>query len=201
MGPGFAASLPELIGDVAGTRQTVRSDRRQDDAVASDGARVTRSMPLPTGSRDRENSRRGSAADLVAAMRATAADEPRRCLLKRRALDRQHRRHPDLPWIKSAADLTISESLQSELLDAAAALTAPGGVLVYAVCSLEPEEGPEQIAAFLRGRTDFARDAIAQSEIVEAAFLTPEGDFRTLPSFWADRGGMDGFYAARLRKR
>ena len=37
-------------------------------------------------------------------------------------------------------------------------------------------------------------------EIADAAFLTPEGDFRTLPSFWADRGGMDGFYAARLRK-
>ena len=111
------------------------------------------------------------------------------------------RRHPDLPWIKSAADLTISESLQSELLDAAAALTAPGGVLVYAVCSLEPEEGPEQIEAFLRRRTDFARAAIAPNEIVDATFVSPDGDLRTLPSFWADRGGMDGFYAARLRKR
>ena len=71
------------------------------------------------------------------------------------------RRHPDLPWIKSAADLTISEALQSELLDAAADLTAPGGTLVYAVCSLEPEEGPEQVEAFLRRRTDFARAPIA----------------------------------------
>ncbi len=84
------------------------------------------------------------------------------------------RRHPDLPWIKSAADLTISETLQSELLDAAAMLTAPGGTLVYAVCSLEPEEGPEQVVAFLRRRTDFARDPVTAQGVVDAAFLTAE---------------------------
>jgi 16S rRNA (cytosine967-C5)-methyltransferase len=109
------------------------------------------------------------------------------------------RRHPDLPWIKSAADVTISEALQSELLDAAATLTAPGGTLVYAVCSLEPEEGPEQMDAFLRRRRDFTRDPVTPED-VDAAFLTADGDFRTLPSFWSDRGGMDGFYAARLRR-
>src|SRR5690606_31116661 len=46
------------------------------------------------------------------------------------------RRHPDLPWIKSAADIMASTTLQSEMLDAAAVMTAAGGTLVYAVCSL-----------------------------------------------------------------
>jgi 16S rRNA (cytosine967-C5)-methyltransferase len=108
------------------------------------------------------------------------------------------RRHPDLPWIKSAADLTISEPLQSELLDAAAEFTAPGGTLVYAVCSLEPEEGPEQVEAFLRRRTDFVRAPIAPEDVFGGPFVTPGGDLRTLPCFWSDKGGMDGFYAVRL---
>ena len=110
------------------------------------------------------------------------------------------RRHPDLPWMKSAADLTITEALQSELLDAAAEMTAPGGTLVYAVCSLEPEEGPEQVESFLRRRTDFARVPITDREVFDASFLTAAGDLRTLPFHWDTRGGMDGFYAARLRR-
>jgi 16S rRNA (cytosine967-C5)-methyltransferase len=110
------------------------------------------------------------------------------------------RRHPDLPWIKSRADLTIAESLQSELFDAAAALTAPGGTLVYAVCSLEPEEGVEQVDSFLRRRMDFTRVPVGAEEVLDAVFVTSKGDLQTLPSFWADRGGMDGFYAARLRR-
>ena len=110
------------------------------------------------------------------------------------------RRHPDLPWIKSAADIAICESLQAELLDAAAEMTAPGGTLVYAVCSLEPEEGDEQVAAFLRRRTDFARAPVTADEVFDPAFVSPQGDLRTLPFHWADKGGMDGFYAARLKK-
>jgi 16S rRNA (cytosine967-C5)-methyltransferase len=110
------------------------------------------------------------------------------------------RRHPDLPWAKGAADLVSCESLQSELLDAAADMTASGGTLVYAVCSLEPEEGEDQIASFLRRRTDFTRVAIAAQEVFDPAFVSAEGDLKTLPCFWADKGGMDGFYAARLTR-
>jgi 16S rRNA (cytosine967-C5)-methyltransferase len=110
------------------------------------------------------------------------------------------RRHPDLPWSKGAADLNACEALQSELLDAAAAMIADGGTLVYAVCSLEPEEGEDQIASFLRRRTDFARVPIAPEEVFDAAFISKDGDLKTLPSFWADKGGMDGFYAARLKR-
>ena len=110
------------------------------------------------------------------------------------------RRHPDLPWLKTAADLSIYETLQRELLDAAAEMTAEGGTLVYAVCSLEPEEGEEQIAAFLRRRSDFARVPIAPEDVFDAQFVSPVGDLKTLPFYWGERAGMDGFYAARLRR-
>ncbi|MSP94456.1 MAG: methyltransferase domain-containing protein [Alphaproteobacteria bacterium] len=110
------------------------------------------------------------------------------------------RRHPDLPWLKEAADLQICESLQGELLEAAAEMTVPGGLLVYAVCSLEPEEGEERIAAFLHKRTDFAREKVKEEEVFDSQLLTEAGDLKALPSFWPDKGGMDGFFAARLRR-
>jgi 16S rRNA (cytosine967-C5)-methyltransferase len=112
------------------------------------------------------------------------------------------RRHPDLPWIKSAADINLCAAGAGELLDAAAEMVAPGGVLVFAVCSLEREEGAEQIAAFLSSRTDFARAPIAGSEVFAMReLLTQDGDLRTLPCHMAEQGGMDGFYAARLKRR
>jgi len=111
------------------------------------------------------------------------------------------RRHPELPWIKSAADITAQNLLQSELLNAAAEMTSNSGCLVYAVCSLEPEEGVEQVESFLARRADFARDPLRPDEIPEASFISPEGDLRTLPHYWGANGGMDGFYAARLRQR
>ena len=81
---------------------------------------------------------------------------------------------------------------------------APGGVLVYCTCSLEPQEGEERIANFLANRTDFTRRPLTATEFpgfdaVEQA-ITENGDLRTLPCLWPDRGGMDGFYAARLNR-
>lgn len=111
------------------------------------------------------------------------------------------RRHPELPWIKSAADITAQSALQSELLDAAADMTREGGRLLYAVCSLEPEEGIEQIESFLGRRDDFDRDPLQRGEVPDALFVSPEGDLRTLPHYWKSKGGMDGFYAARLLRR
>ncbi len=204
----FAATLPAaLFGDVEGKRviDLCAAPGGKTLQLASAGARVTAiDVVSERLALIRENlARVNLSAELIEAdARDWQPDEPAPFVL----LDAPCvatgtiRRHPDLPWIKSAADLQISESLQSELLDSAAALTAPGGMLVYAVCSLEPEEGPEQIAAFLRERADFARDPIAPDDIVDAGFLTPEGDLRTLPSHLTDRGGMDGFYAARLRR-
>jgi 16S rRNA (cytosine967-C5)-methyltransferase len=111
------------------------------------------------------------------------------------------RRHPDLPWNKNAGDIGALTFLQSELLDAAADMVAPGGMLVYAVCSLEPEEGIEQIDAFLARRPDFQRASISVADVPDAALITRAGDLRTLPCHWLDEGGMDGFYAARLARR
>jgi 16S rRNA (cytosine967-C5)-methyltransferase len=109
------------------------------------------------------------------------------------------RRHPDLPWNKSAADINSCAAAAGELLEDCARLVAPGGTLIFAVCSLEPEEGEEQVAQFLSSQSGFTRRPIAASELFGLAeLITSDGDLRTLPSHFADRGGMDGFYAARL---
>ena len=110
------------------------------------------------------------------------------------------RRHPDLPWIKSAADVNTCADAAAELLDAAADMVADNGVLVFAVCSLEPEEGPEQVTAFLDRHPQFQRDPVQPGEVFDMAKLIRDGDLRTLPCHLRMQGGMDGFYAARLRR-
>ena len=109
------------------------------------------------------------------------------------------RRHPDLPWIKGAADVTACASGAYEILESGAAMVEPGGTLVFAVCSLEREEGEEQIAAFLEAHPEFSRAPIGADELFgHTEWITPEGDLRTLP--FQLEGGMDGFYAARLKR-
>ena len=109
------------------------------------------------------------------------------------------RRHPELPWIKGNSDVTLCAAAAGELLDHAAELTAGGGVLVFAVCSLEPEEGTEQIANFLRRNSGFERVRVVPEELFgRSDWIDANGDLRTLPCHLAE--GMDGFYAARLRK-
>jgi 16S rRNA (cytosine967-C5)-methyltransferase len=113
------------------------------------------------------------------------------------------RRHPDVPWLKSEADLAVLMSLQQRLLDRAVDLLKPGATLVYCVCSLEPEEGVNQIAALLARNTGIARKPIAAHEVCgHVEFVTADGDLRTLPLQLPDPdprwGGLDGFYAARL---
>jgi 16S rRNA (cytosine967-C5)-methyltransferase len=112
------------------------------------------------------------------------------------------RRHPDIAWLKTLADLARLAPLQARLLNAAVAMVRPGGLVVYCVCSLEPEEGPAQVAALLARNASVERVPVAADELGGAAeFVTPEGDVRTLPCHWAERGGIDGFYIARLRRR
>lgn len=108
------------------------------------------------------------------------------------------RRRPEVAWRKSPADVASLAALQAELLEAAARLTAPGGVLVYAVCSLEAAEGPDQIARFLSVRDDFRLDPIGADELQGLAEARlPDGTAQTLP-FMA--GGVDGFFIVRLRR-
>ncbi len=106
------------------------------------------------------------------------------------------RRHPDILHRRAGRRLDRLAALQDRLLAGAARATAPGGRLIYACCSLEPEEGPERIAAFLAGRPDFALEPVSFPGLPEVA--APDGALRTLPSMLAEQGGMDGFYAARL---
>jgi 16S rRNA (cytosine967-C5)-methyltransferase len=115
------------------------------------------------------------------------------------------RRHPDVAWSKTVEDLAALADLQRRMLARAAALVRPGGLLVYCTCSLEPEEGERQIESFLARQAGFRREAVAGAEIGGLAeAVTPDGDLRTLPSLLpaADPrlAGMDGFYAARLRR-
>jgi 16S rRNA (cytosine967-C5)-methyltransferase len=113
------------------------------------------------------------------------------------------RRHPDILHLKRPADLAKLAELQGRLLERALELVAPGGTLVYCVCSLEPEEGPQQIARLLAGRPGIARNPIAVDEAgIRSEWLTADGDLRTLPCHLSNPeprlSGMDGFYAARL---
>ncbi|MEZ5667800.1 MAG: transcription antitermination factor NusB [Alphaproteobacteria bacterium] len=112
------------------------------------------------------------------------------------------RRHPDIARLKSADDIRRAVPAQDRLLDRAAALLPPGGRLVYAVCSLQPEEGWQRIDALLARNPALARDAVAPAELpgLEAA-ITPAGDVMTLPCHWPDRGHLDGFFVARLTRR
>jgi 16S rRNA (cytosine967-C5)-methyltransferase len=115
------------------------------------------------------------------------------------------RRHPDIPWLKSEADIAALTSLQQRLLDRAIDLLKPGGTLIYCVCSLEPEESEEQIAALLARDPRVARAPVGAQEVAgHTEFLNGDGDLRTLPPQLPDPdprwGGLDGFYAARLTR-
>lgn len=105
------------------------------------------------------------------------------------------RRHPDGRWRMTPADVEALTMVQAAMLDAAAPLVRPGGLLVYATCSLEEEENGLQISAFLDRTPIFAPD---ESEApVDASLLDEGGWLRVLPQ----RTGFDGSFAARLRAR
>jgi 16S rRNA (cytosine967-C5)-methyltransferase len=115
------------------------------------------------------------------------------------------RRHPDIAWLKRESDIVSLTAAQRRLLDHAVTLLRPGGRLIYCVCSLEPEEGEQQVAALLARDPGLRRVPIVPGEIDGISdFLNPDGDLRTLPSQWGDpdprMGGLDGFYAARLER-
>jgi 16S rRNA (cytosine967-C5)-methyltransferase len=107
------------------------------------------------------------------------------------------RRHPEIAHLKSNADTPKLTAAQDRLLDAAATVTAPGGTLVYAVCSLDKREGSARIAAFLTRHRDFERVAVTPDELGgRADLIDANGDLATTPA-----EGMDGFQAARLRRK
>lgn len=109
------------------------------------------------------------------------------------------RRHPDVLHLKRPTDRDKLAALQTRLLAHAATLLNPGGRLIYCTCSLEAEEGVNQIEAFLASHPDFARAPVRAEDLAGMAeCVSPQGDLRSLPCHLAEQGGMDGFFAARL---
>ncbi len=115
------------------------------------------------------------------------------------------RRHPDVPWLKRESDIETLARVQARLLERALSLTRSGGTLIYCTCSLEPEENEHIVAALLAREPGVRRVPITAHEVFgQSAFISPEGDLRTLPCQLPDAdtrlAGVDGFYAARLEK-
>jgi 16S rRNA (cytosine967-C5)-methyltransferase len=109
------------------------------------------------------------------------------------------RRHPDVLWGSSPADVGKLAVLQHRLLDATAARVRPGGRLVYCVCSLEPEEGEAQAEGFLRRHPGFRTVPVTPGEAgLLAPALTPQGWARLLPGRPEQGVDGDGFFAARF---
>lgn len=103
------------------------------------------------------------------------------------------RRHPELRWRRTDADIPRLAALQLEILTAVAPLVRPGGVMVYAVCTRTQEETDGVIDAFLRATPGFVADDAASW--LPAAVVT-DGALRTMPF----QHGLDGFFATRLRR-
>ncbi len=111
------------------------------------------------------------------------------------------RRHPDIAYLKKAADIETTARVQARLLRAARSMVAPGGLIVFVTCSLEAEEGERLVEKQLAEAPDLERVPVTAAEVGGLAeAIGPRGDLRTLPCHLADFGGMDGFFAARLRR-
>ncbi|WP_448151401.1 RsmB/NOP family class I SAM-dependent RNA methyltransferase [Labrys miyagiensis] len=206
-----AAALPaRLLGDVSGLRvaDLCAAPGGKTAQLAASGASVTAVDRSDARlARLRENLKRlDLSANVVAADVLSWQAEPFDAILLDAPCSATGtiRRHPDVAWSKSAHDIGAMADLQRRMLGRMAGLLKPGGVMVYCTCSLEAEEGEEQIARFLEKNDRFRLEKVDAAEIggVEGA-ITPEGTLRTLPSLLPDAdpaiAGMDGFFAARLR--
>jgi len=115
------------------------------------------------------------------------------------------RRHPDVPWTKSPADIAKLADLQARLLAHAVTLVKPGGRIVFSNCSLDPLEGEDLYREFLARTPAVIHDPVFPGEVAGLdCYLTPEGTLRSTPA-GMDLGspgisGLDGFFAARMRK-
>lgn len=107
------------------------------------------------------------------------------------------RRHPDLGFARDGTGIATLVDLQAKLLDRAAGMVKPGGRLVYCTCSLLPEEGESQIDAFLERQAQFETRPIT----AESPSWTVQNGLRIRPDHWLEKGGIDGFFVASLKKR
>jgi 16S rRNA (cytosine967-C5)-methyltransferase len=208
-----AAALPvRLLGDVTGLRvaDLCAAPGGKTAQLAAAGAKVTAVDRSPARlARLAENLKRLSlSAELVCADAAEWDAAPFDAVLVDAPCSSTGtiRRHPDVPWLKQAADIEKLAGLQRRLIERAAVLTRPGGTLVYCTCSLEPEEGEAIVNGLLAYEQGLRRAPVHAAELYgRSEFVTEQGDLRTLPCQLPDpdprRAGLDGFYAARLVKR
>lgn len=204
-----AAALPvRLLGDLAGKRvlDLCAAPGGKTMQLAATGADVTAlDASNKRMHRVRENlARTGLKADLVVEDALTYEAEPFDAIVLDAPCSATGtiRRHPDLPFVKSAREVEELTRLQMQMLDHAAGLLKEGGVMVYCTCSILPNEGENQIKAALKRHADLEILPINPEDFGgEAEWASPEGGLRILPSYWADLGGIDGFYMARLQRR
>jgi 16S rRNA (cytosine967-C5)-methyltransferase len=113
------------------------------------------------------------------------------------------RRHPEVLWSRSLADIAGRKRLQQAMLKNAVNALKPNGTLIYCVCSLEPEEGEEQVEWISTNLKALTLDPITDEEVpgLEAA-VSADGVLRTHPAMSPNKlaGGMDGFFVARFRR-
>lgn len=204
-----AAALPAgFLGDVAGRRviDLCAAPGGKTAQLAARGACVTavdRSPKRLTRLRDNLD-RLGLEAELVAAdavdwrpsERADAVLLDAPC-----SATGTIRRHPDVARLKTPDDVATLSKAQHRLLASALEMVVPGGVVVYGACSLQPVEGPEHIRHLIGGGGPAVPVPIQPAEVGGLGeLLTADGALRSLPCHLKDLGGIDGFYAARLRR-
>lgn len=107
------------------------------------------------------------------------------------------RRHPDLPYVRKDMDLAPLLRLQMRMIGKAIRWLKPGGTLLYCTCSLLPSEGEEQVThALTKGLSLLPIEAPG----ISPEWITEQGTLRLRPDYWPEKGGMDGFFAAVMRK-
>ena len=112
------------------------------------------------------------------------------------------RRHPDIQRTRAPQEVTRAAAVQAKLAAHAVDLLRPGGVLVFATCSLDSQEGPVVTANLLASDERLRRAPISAADIGGLAeAITEDGDLRSLPCHLGELGGMDGFYAARIIRK
>lgn len=209
-----AAALPaRLLGDIAGKHvgDLCAAPGGKTAQLALAGARVT-AIDLSANRLKRLEgnlARLGLEAETrVADLRTFVPDEPFDAVLLDAPCSSTGtvRRHPDVPWTKSVEDIERLAALQGELLQRAVAMVKPGGRVVFSNCSLDKDEGENLMEGFSATCGDVLADPIAPDEIAGAGtFVDTRGWLRTTPDDWqlstARQSGLDGFFAARLRRR
>ena len=205
-----AAALPaRLLGDVAGKAvfDLCAAPGGKTMQLAAAGAKVTAvDISAPRLERVRENlARTKLEARLIEAdiLKWSPDDKADAILLDAPcSATGTIRRHPDLPWLKSQDDVAALAKLQQRMIDRALEFLKPGGVLLYCVCSLEAAEGEEQAQAALTRHQELSLEPVSAGELSGLpANAVRNGCLRTLPSMFAETGGMDGFFAARFTRR